>query len=61
MRSLLKLISFAGLGLTVVPSFLVFAGRIAWATHAALMLVGTVLWFASAPFWMLEPRRGTGA
>ena len=55
MRTLLKLISFAGLGLTVVPSFLVFAGRIAWATHAALMLVGTVLWFASAPFWMLEP------
>ncbi len=56
MRTLLKLTSFAGLGLTVVPSFLVFAGRIAWGTHAALMLVGTVLWFASAPFWMLETK-----
>ena len=56
MRPALQLISFAGLGLTVVPSFLVFAGRIAWATHAALMLVGTVLWFASAPFWMLKTK-----
>ena len=56
MRTLLKVISIAGLGLTVVPSFFVFAGRIAWATHAALMLVGTVLWFASAPFWMLETK-----
>jgi hypothetical protein len=53
MRTLLKLISFAGLGLTVVPSFLVFTGAIAWDTHATLMLVGTVLWFGSAPFWML--------
>ena len=56
MRTALKLISFTGLGLTVIPSFLVFAGRIAWGTHAALMLVGMVLWFASAPFWMLGHR-----
>jgi hypothetical protein len=52
----LKLISFAGLGLTVVPSFLVFAGVIAWRTHAVWMLVGTVVWFASAPFWMEKSR-----
>lgn len=52
MRPLLKLISIIGLGLTVVPAFLVFTGAIAWKTHAALMLVGTVLWFASAPLWM---------
>ena len=29
MRTALKLISFTGLGLTVIPSFLVFAGAIA--------------------------------
>jgi hypothetical protein len=56
MRTALKLISFVGLGLTVVPSFLVFAGRITWDTHAALMLVGTVLWYASAPFWMRQTK-----
>ena len=60
MRTLLRLISFVGLGLTVVPSFLMFAGRIAWGTHAALMLVGTVLWFASAPFWMLKAKQEGG-
>ena len=52
MNAVLKTLSFVGLVLTVGPSFLVFAGVIAWETHAALMLVGTVLWFATAPFWM---------
>jgi hypothetical protein len=56
MRALLKLVSYAGLGLTVVPSFLVFAGVITWQTHAELMLAGTVLWFATAPFWMQEAK-----
>ena len=52
MKTLLKLASLAGLLLTVGPAFLVFAGRIPWSTHATLMLVGTLLWFLSAPFWM---------
>jgi hypothetical protein len=56
MRALLKLISIVGLGLTVIPSFLVFTGAIAWQTHATLMLVGTVLWFGSAPFWMQQTK-----
>ena len=54
MTALLKTISFVGLGLTVVPAFLVFADVIAWETHATLMLVGTVLWFATSPFWIRE-------
>ena len=57
MKPLLKLISFAGLGFTVVPSLLVFAGDITWNTHAALMLLGTVLWFGSAPYWMQETKQ----
>jgi hypothetical protein len=52
MATLLKLISLAGLALTVVPAFLVFAGTIEWETHATLMAVGTVLWFITAPTWM---------
>jgi hypothetical protein len=58
MKTLLRLISVAGLALTVVPALLVFARVIAWETHAALMLVGTVLWFASAPFWMRQTKQG---
>ena len=56
MSLLLKVVSVAGLGLTVVPAFLVFAGTITWTTHAWAMMVGSVLWFVSAPFWMGEKR-----
>lgn len=52
MKTMIRVISFAGLGLTLIPAFLVFAGVLAWQTHADLMLAGTVLWFATAPLWM---------
>lgn len=55
MTVLLKLLSFVGLGLTVGPALLVFAGAISWETHASLMFVGTILWFGTAPFWMNVP------
>ena len=51
-KLLLKLASFVGLGLTVVPAFLTFAGTITWDTHATMMAIGTLLWFTTAPFWM---------
>lgn len=52
MIAVLKLVSLAGLGLTVVPAFLVFAGELSWQAHAMLMALGTLLWFVTAPFWM---------
>ena len=52
MKKLLQMVSYLGLGFTVVPSFLVMGGQIPWDAHATLMLIGMVLWFASAPFWM---------
>ena len=54
MTAVLKLLSAVGLALTVVPAFLVFLTGAEWATHAALMMVGTALWFATAPFWMRD-------
>lgn len=54
MDALLKTLSFLGLGLTVVPAFLVFGGTVTWETHTTLMLVGAVLWFNTSPFWMQE-------
>ena len=50
MRIVIKLIGLAGLSLTLIPAFLVFAGRIDLAAHKNLMILGAVLWFASAPF-----------
>ena len=52
MRSILKIISYIGLLLTVVPAFLVFAGVIELNFHKTLMVIGTLLWFFTAPFWM---------
>jgi len=54
MRYLLKVGSFVGLGLTVVPAFMVLSGTLTWNTHAVLMAVGALLWFATAPFWMVK-------
>lgn len=52
MRTVLKFVSFAGLVLTLLPSFFVFAGVIELSTNQNLMLVGTILWFVTAPFWI---------
>ncbi len=52
MKKILIIISFIGLALTLLPSFLVFASAISWGTYLLLMNVGTIMWFVSAPFWM---------
>lgn len=52
MKSLIKFISYTGLGLTLIPSFLVFTGNISFDSSKILMFIGTIIWFASAPGWM---------
>lgn len=52
MKSLLKIISFIALAVTLVPSFLVFKGIITPELSKTLMLIGTIVWFVSASFWM---------
>jgi len=54
MKNILKLISLQGLLLTIVPSLLVFRGTIDLKLHYILMVVGMVLWFETAPFWMKD-------
>lgn len=50
--SLLKILSFIGLGLTIVPSFMVYLGSISHDTHINLMAIGMITWFVTAPFWI---------
>ena len=52
MKTILKIISFIGLILTLVPSFIVFSGAMTLDMHKWLMLLGTLVWFVTAPFWM---------
>ena len=51
-KLILKIISFAGLLLTIIPSFMVFSQGMELDTNKYLMLLGTILWFGCTPFWM---------
>ena len=57
MMTILKIISFIGLALTIVPSLLVFGGVIEMSFHKQLMAVGMVLWFAGAYFWINKEKK----
>jgi hypothetical protein len=52
MKTLLKIISFVGLGLMFAAAIMVFNDTMSKDTYLVLALVGTVMWFATVPFWM---------
>ena len=54
MTVILKILSYVGLGLTIVPSALLLAGFPS-TRHALLATIGMVLWFVTAPFWINKP------
>lgn len=52
MKTLLVAISFLGLALVIGAPMTYLAGTTNKDTMMNLMLIGTLLWFASVPFWM---------
>ena len=52
MKILLSSLALIGLLATIVPSILVFSGTIGPATHKTVMVIGMILWFVTAPFFM---------
>lgn len=52
MKTLLKITSYSGLVLTIIPSILVLKGIMDMKNHFMLMAIGMVLWFSTSPFWM---------
>lgn len=52
MKKILLIVSFIGLGLVICPAILYLAGTLDKPPMKHLMLIGTVLWFVSVPFWM---------
>ena len=54
--TLLKILSYIGLLLTIAPAILVFSGILQLQQHYTLMLIGTIVWFFTAPFWMLKKK-----
>ncbi|MDH7600032.1 MAG: hypothetical protein QHH07_10440 [Sedimentisphaerales bacterium] len=51
-KRILQFISICGIVLTVAPSFAFFAGLINRSTYLDAMLLGTVMWFGTAVFWV---------
>lgn len=52
MKTLLKLVSFVGLALTILPAVFVFVGALPVERHYLLAAVGMALWFGSAVLWI---------
>jgi hypothetical protein len=52
MKILLILISCIGLAMSILPSVLVFLGKMDMQTNTTLMTIGMVLWFGTSPFWI---------
>lgn len=52
MKLLVKFVSYISLGLTLIPSLLVFTGNISFDSSKMFMFIGTIIWFATAPGWM---------
>lgn len=57
-KRILKVVSFIGLGLTLAPALLFFKGMIATDTYLDLMLLGSMLWFVTAVFWIKKEDLG---
>ena len=51
-KHILQAISYLGLALSIIPAFLVFGGILSKESYLWLMLVGMVLWFCTAVFWI---------
>ena len=51
-KKILQALSFCGLGLSIIPAFLVFGGAIEKQLYLNLMVAGMLLWFGSAIFWI---------
>lgn len=58
LKKALQIVSFIGLAVSIVPAFLVFGGVIAKQTYLEIMLLGMVLWFSTAVFWIKKDHLG---
>ncbi len=54
----LQVISFFGLGLSIIPAFMAYTGAMEKQTYLNVMLVGMFLWFGSAIFWIKKDEMG---
>ena len=54
MQKIAKPLALVALIATIVPAILFATGSLAEPMMKWIMLLGTILWFAAAPFWLKE-------
>jgi hypothetical protein len=57
MKLVLKIVSWMALALLVVSPLLFYSEKISLEQNKVLLLVATIIWFATAPFWILRRDR----
>lgn len=57
MKRILQIISILGLILTLAPGILVFTGSLEFEAYKRWVLIGTLLWFSTAPFWVNKEKK----
>lgn len=57
-KLILKVISFIGLALSIIPSILFFVGTISRDNYLSAMVVGMFMWFGAAVFWVKKEDLG---
>ena len=60
MKTILKLISFSGLTLTIAPPIIYFFGGMEMDSMKLWMLIGMIAWMGSAPFWVNKKKQAVG-
>ena len=55
MRLLLQIVSWAALAATALAPVLYAAGQVELSRTKLIMLLATIVWFATVPFWMDRP------
>lgn len=57
-KKILQTISLCGLVLSIIPAVLVYSGTFEKQTYLNLMLLGMLLWFSTAVFWVKRDHLG---
>jgi len=52
MKIMIQVISYIGLAFTIIPSILFLSGSMELTRVKLIMVIATIVWFASTPFWM---------
>jgi hypothetical protein len=56
MRVLLQFVSWAALAVTALAPVLYVGGQVSLPRTQLIMLLATIAWFATTPFWMGRPK-----